>query len=242
MARGVLIMNLHIDDCLAEAAEVSRNALEEARRSNDGLRIGIASYFQAFSFPRSEADERVAALERAHDAYSSVGFTFGLAYTLLAMGEATFETGDASGALRCATQAQGYFQRVNDHAALALVRGNISKYLASSNTLDLAREAAFDALTLAQQAADPASIAIALQPFAWIAINTGSSKIAASLLGAANRLLDLARRHRVLFAKIDYDRLNATIAAAMPNAEIRFAANAGCSWDLSQIVAVATAL
>ncbi|HEY4441978.1 MAG TPA: hypothetical protein VGN14_16080, partial [Candidatus Elarobacter sp.] len=242
VAGGILVMNLCVEEHVGEAAAVAKQTVASAEHSGDPLHVGIALYFQAFTVALRDPSAGVTMLQRAYDAYDRAGFTYGRAYTQLALAESAYERGDPASALQSTREAQEYYQGIGDWSTLALARAQAAKYLCASGEMRTARAAAGDALRIAEETGDAAVIALALRTIAGIAVATGRADGAAGLLTAADVLLARTGRQRVLFALREYQRIDAAVDAGLDPAARDRAAREASQWTLPRAIAEASAV
>ncbi|HTA37939.1 MAG TPA: BTAD domain-containing putative transcriptional regulator, partial [Candidatus Acidoferrales bacterium] len=205
----------------AEAAETAEEASEIARRSGDVRTLAHALSVRARV--TEDLGKKRELFVEAMDAYRSIDARQGVAKALLEIGECTFKSGDADGALRYANECIAGLQAggEDEQHLLAIVRSNAAAYAIALGRHDEARIFASDALALANQIGDRRRAAWALQHLAVAALGRGEPQLAARLFGASEERLRLAiTRDRSFTERLGYDELLAGLARAFSTEEL----------------------
>jgi predicted ATPase/DNA-binding winged helix-turn-helix (wHTH) protein len=187
--------------------------------SDLGIMRGIAADHEAARRYTTEARIRLQAL----------GDDRGAAICLQYAAEFEFAAGDITAAAILAEQSVSLFRALNSRFHLGIGLGNLAAYRLAAEDPDGAREAAAEALVIADEIEDRPGVVIAILHLALAAAETGAAADAARLHGfvtAAMAEMKLAPQET---EQVILDRLAAALRRALPpGAQAALAAEGGC--------------
>jgi len=202
-------------------AALSEEVIRLAEHERDWWTLSMAEASLANGLRFSDMDAVGPLLARAADHARLTGNPFVIGFVALTRARILGAAGKVAEARAAFDEAFTMYTELGDNRFVLVTRSDLGHLLRSAGELDQAEAIYRETLTGWEHAGNRGAIANQYESFAFIAMERGDDQRAATLLGAAASLRDLANARMMPWERETYDAALVRVRAAMDPAAIR---------------------
>jgi predicted ATPase/tetratricopeptide (TPR) repeat protein len=233
----------------SEGEQLLSEALTESQQL--GMRKATGGCLLGIGMMRSRTGDLAGARSRYNEALAiarAVGAELLSAMIAANIAEVEFRDGDATAALRMASEAQDALRALNDQKRTAITLDNMAAYLVASAQYDEARAYAREALVLSRDAQAEVWLAFAMQHLAAVAAlkpinNSGDYRAnrerAARLIGYVDARIAALEHRREYTEQQEHDAMLAALRDTLGQDDFAKLMREGSAWSEDQAVEAA---
>jgi predicted ATPase len=171
-----------------EAVTMLKNAAESAKALDDDWIRAQSLFSLAIALPQDETAQMRAMLEEALTLFRRLEDSWGIAFVLTPLGHLALLEGDVRRATAMHEEALQLAERIDDYYMRVQVLDQLAVGAMFAGDIALARTRLSASAELHRQVRDQEGLAYCLDGLAAVALASGRTKVAAQLVGAADRI------------------------------------------------------